>query len=231
MLSAAAHRPVDLELEVGAGTGRLTTALAPHCGRLIAYEVDPGVASALPVLDNVTVRVADFLWATPPGEPFSVVGNLPYVLTSPVVDWCLRAPTLRSATLLTQLEYARKRTGDYGRWTRLTVATWPVVRWRLAGRVPRTAFRPAPAVGGGILRIERRPAPLVPHLQRYRAFVDAGFTGTGGSLYASLSRRYGRSRVAGAFRATRLGTDVPVGLVSPQHWIALYRIVEATAHR
>src|SRR4051812_13457202 len=52
----------------------------------------------------------------PLAEPFAAIGNPPYSLTSPVVEWCLRAPELVAATLLTQLEYARKRTGDYGHW-------------------------------------------------------------------------------------------------------------------
>ena len=62
-------------------------------------------------------------------------GNIPYSITSKIVDWCLRAPELTSATLTTQLEYARKRTGDYGSWTRLTVLTWPRHHWRLLARV------------------------------------------------------------------------------------------------
>jgi 16S rRNA A1518/A1519 N6-dimethyltransferase RsmA/KsgA/DIM1 with predicted DNA glycosylase/AP lyase activity len=105
------------------------------------------------------VRPADFLAVRPRRRPFAVVGNIPYALTAAVVDWCLAAPALTTATLPTQLEYARKRTGDYGRWSRLTIATWPLVGWHLAGRVPRTAFRPMPRVDGGIWHLVRRPAP------------------------------------------------------------------------
>src|SRR5262249_4800634 len=138
------------------------------------------------------VRVEDFLAAPPPGTPFAVVGNIPYALTSAVVGWCLAAGRLTSATLLTQLEYARKRTGDYGRWSRLTIETWPRYHWGLAGRIPRTAFRPVPAVDGGILRLTRRPVPLVPDasLHDYRELVRLGFGGVGGSLHASLSRSH-----------------------------------------
>ena len=133
LVDAAQLEPVEVVVEVGSGRGHLTAALARRCRRVIAYEVDPVLAAALPGRGDVTVRVADFLAAAPPAEPFTVVGNIPYALTSAVVDWCLHAPGLTAATLLTQLEYARKRTGDYGRWSRLTILTWPSVGWRLAG--------------------------------------------------------------------------------------------------
>ncbi|HEX8343349.1 MAG TPA: ErmE/ErmH/ErmO/ErmR family 23S rRNA (adenine(2058)-N(6))-methyltransferase [Actinoplanes sp.] len=229
IVQAADLRPEDLVYEVGAGRGRLTAGLVGRCRHVIAYEVDPVMAVALTGRPGLTVRTEDFLCAASPGEPFVVVGNIPYVLTSAVVDWCLRAPTLTSATLLTQLEYARKRTGDYGRWSRLTVSTWPEVSWHLAGRIPRTAFRPVPRVDGGILRLVRRPVPLVQasRLPAYRSLVDLGFTGVGGSLHASLSRRYGAARVGRAFRACRLPTDAPVGHVWPEHWLTLFRLLES----
>lgn len=217
----------DLVLEVGAGRGRLTAELLRRAGHIIAYEVDPHLAAALPRHDRLTVRARDFLAASAPREPFAVVGNIPYALTSAVVDWCLRAPTLDRATLVTQLEYARKRTGDYGRWSKLTVLTWPEVGWRLAGRIPRTAFRPVPRVDGGILRLDRRPVPLVEPelLPAYQELVERGFTGLGGSLHATLARRYGPRRVSAAFRATRLDPDVPVGLVWPEQWLTLFRLL------
>jgi 23S rRNA (adenine-N6)-dimethyltransferase len=224
--AAGPHRR-ELVLEVGAGDGRLTRRLAEAAGRVVAYEVDPALATALAVPDNVAVRHQDFLTARPPHEPFAVVGNIPYALTAPIVRWCLRAPTLTSATLVTQLEYARKRTGDYGRWSQLTVATWPEFYWGLSGRIPRHAFRPVPRVDSGILRLERRPVPLVPGraMAAYQSFVGLGFGGVGGSLHASLRRRYPARRVDGAFRAARLEVSTVVAHVWPEQWLLLFRLL------
>jgi 23S rRNA (adenine-N6)-dimethyltransferase len=224
---AAGPAPGDLIFEVGAGRGRITAELLRRGARVVAYETDAAMAGRLPAAERLSVRTEDFLTAMPPAEPFGVVGNIPYGLTSAVVDWCLRAPSLRAATLLTQLEYARKRAGDYRRWTRLTVLTWPEFSWQLAGRVPRTAFRPVPRVDGGVLRIIRRPVPLVAadRMARYRALVDCGFAGVGGSVQASLSRRYGARPAAAACRAVRIGPDVPVGEVWPEQWITLFRLL------
>jgi 23S rRNA (adenine-N6)-dimethyltransferase len=222
----AADLPSDgLVYEIGAGRGRLTAALTGRQRRVVAYEVDPAMAAALPSLPGLEIKTEDFLRVRPPAEPFAVVGNIPYALTAAVVDWCLRAETLTTATLLTQLEYARKRTGDYGRWSRLTISTWPVTSWRLAGRIPRTAFRPVPRVDGGVLRLARRPVPLVADLTAYRRMVELGFTGVGGSLHATLSRRYGRARTTGVFRAVRVPTDAPVGEVWPEQWLTLFSLL------
>jgi 23S rRNA (adenine-N6)-dimethyltransferase len=219
--------PGTLVYEVGAGRGRLTTELIRRSRRVVAYEIDPALATALPADRRLTVRTDDFLVAKPPGEDFSVAGNIPYGLTSPVIDWCLHAPGLRRAALLTQWEYARKRAGDYGRWSRLTVLTWPDFTWTLAARVPASAFRPVPRVDGGILVIERRPVPLIPPNRQsgFRRLVERGFTGVGGSLFATLSRDHGRQRTYAAFRACRLNPDTPVGAVWPEQWLTLFRLL------
>ena len=104
---------------------------------------------------NVRIGMGDFLGSRPPARPFQVVGNTPFSLTSPVIDWCLRARRMTDATLITQLEYARKRTGGFGRWSQLTVSTWPQFRWELRGTIARTEFRPVPRVDAGILRLDR----------------------------------------------------------------------------
>jgi 23S rRNA (adenine-N6)-dimethyltransferase len=231
LVAAADLKDGSFAYEVGAGRGHLTRALLDTGAEIVAYEVDPAMAAALPRHPRLRVRADDFLQARAPAEPFAVVGNIPYALTSAVVDWCLDAPTLTTATLLTQLEYARKRTGDYGRWSRLTISTWPLVGWHLAGRIPRTAFRPVPRVDGGILHLARRPAPLVPSsaLPAYRRMVDLGFSGVGGSLHASLARRHGR--VTAAFRAARVGLDQPVGEVWPEQWLTLFRLISRRSPR
>ncbi|MEV8593154.1 ErmE/ErmH/ErmO/ErmR family 23S rRNA (adenine(2058)-N(6))-methyltransferase [Streptomyces sp. NPDC052012] len=226
-------RTVPLLLEVGAGKGALTEALAPRCRELRAYEIDPRL---VPVLrdrfsgaPHVRVIGADFLAARPPRTPFSVAGNVPFSRTAAVVDWCLRAPALTDATLLTQLEYARKRTGDYGSWTLLTVRTWPRYEWRLLGRIDRRSFRPVPRVDAGIVRIERRRTPLLDAgaCRSWRQLVELGFSGVGGSLHASLRRARPRRRVDAAFRAARLDPGVLVGEVAPQSWLRLHEVLGA----
>ncbi|MFV2097221.1 ErmE/ErmH/ErmO/ErmR family 23S rRNA (adenine(2058)-N(6))-methyltransferase [Micromonospora sp. LOL_014] len=237
VVRAVRPTPGELTIEVGAGTGQLTRVLARVLarvdGRLLAYEVDPDLTARLARrcadLPNVTLAPGDFLAAGPPAEPFAVVGNIPYAATAPIVRWCLHASRLRAATLVTQLEYPRKRTGDYGRWSLLTVRTWPEFDWRLAGQLPRTAFRPVPGVDAGILRLTRRPVPLVPPAATpaYQRLVELGFSGVGGSVAASLRRGFPVRRVDAALRATRIPVDALAGEIWPEQWLTLFRLITA----
>jgi 23S rRNA (adenine-N6)-dimethyltransferase len=222
----------DLVVEVGAGRGILTRRLAAVCGRLVAYEVDPDMARQLlaSARDQPNVRIVadDFLASRAPAEPFKLVGNVPFSLTSPIIDWCLSAPTIESATLITQLEYARKRTGDYGRWSLLTVRTWPWVSWELRGTIARKHFSPVPRVDAGILRLTARTAPLLPRGRRaaYDRMVNNGFSGVGGSLNASLARHYPVGRVTAAFRTARVERNIVVAYVTPEQWLAIFNALE-----
>ncbi|WP_327102239.1 ErmE/ErmH/ErmO/ErmR family 23S rRNA (adenine(2058)-N(6))-methyltransferase [Nonomuraea glycinis] len=223
-LVVKAAGPEGLVLEPGAGEGVLTWALAAAGAQVVGYEVDPRLAGRLAALTRDDPRIdvvrGDFTTARPPREPFAVVGNIPYSITSKIVRWCLRAPGLTSATLLTQREYARKRTGDYGRWSLVTVESWPWFDWRLGDRIGRASFRPVPSVDSAILRLQRRPEPLVGSGRDYQRLVELGFGGVGGSLRASLRTRY--EGVDRALAAAGVARDTVVGHVHPDQWITLY---------
>lgn len=221
--------PSQPVLEVGGGDGMITRALAPATRCLTVYEIDRTLADRLAAryrrTSGVRVVHGDFLRATPPSTSFTVVGSIPYALTTPILDWCLNAPHLATAALITQSEYARKRTGDYGRWTRTAVQTWPEFEWVMAARVPKDRFRPVPRVDSAILLLRRRTAPLLPagHGSAYRRFVAAGFTGVGGSLRASLRAHYPRRTVDRALDVSEVEGSCVVGFVSPDEWCALYK--------
>jgi 23S rRNA (adenine-N6)-dimethyltransferase len=231
-LQALTVDPDRLCVEVGAGDGILTERLATMCRRLVAYEVDPHLVPKLEARlgrrTGVEIMVGDFLSARPPDESFQVVGNVPFSLTSAIVDWCLRAPRLTTATIITQLEYAKKRTGAYGRWSLLTISTWPEFSWELRGSISRQNFRPVPRVDAGILHLRRRETPLLPKASRrgYLRMVELGFNGRGGNLYASLDRLHPRPQLARAFDAVGLDRQTVVAFVHPQQWLDLYTELE-----
>lgn len=223
----AVAEPAGIVLEPGAGEGILTHALARRGAQVTAYEIDPLLAAKLSARtradDGIRVVRGDFTKAKAPREPFAVVGNIPFSVTAEIVDWCLTAPKLTSATLLTQREYARKRTGDYGRWSLLTAATWPWFTWELRGQVPRTSFRPVPSVDSAILRIVRRTEPLVPHGDSYADLVRTGFSGIGGTVRASLRTRY--RRVDEAMAEAGIDPDIVVAYVHPDKWVQLHSML------
>jgi 23S rRNA (adenine-N6)-dimethyltransferase len=219
-------------IEVGAGDGALTIVLARHFGRVTAWEIDPDMARRARArtrgFARVRVEVGDFLRSPVPVEQFHLAGNLPFGETTRIVTWCLAAQTLVTATVITQLEYARKRAGDYGRWSLTTVSSWPTVEWALAGQIPRASFRPMPSVDAGVMVLRRRQEPLVPEefSRRWADAVEVGFHGAGGSLYASLRSMYPARALASAFAAAGVDRTTVVAFVHPDEWLAIFRAVE-----
>jgi 23S rRNA (adenine-N6)-dimethyltransferase len=100
------------------------------------------------------------------------------------------------------------------------VESWPWFDWRLGDRIGRTSFRPVPSVDSAILRLQRRPEPLVGSGRDYQRLVELGFSGVGGSLRASLRTRY--DGVDAALAAAGVARDTVVGHVHPDQWITLY---------
>lgn len=223
----------DIVVEVGAGEGILTAPLSQRCREVFAYEIDPHLLSRLQEhtqgFKNVHIIMGNFLAAHAPRERFHVVGNVPFSITSQVVTWCLQANTIDSATIITQLEYAKKRTGGYGRWSLLTVKTWPWFSWELRGQITRDQFRPRPRVDTGVLRLSHRARALVHPNQAaaYRRLVEVGFSGVGGSLYQSLIRRYAQAKVDAALDAADVSHDRVVAFVSPDAWLRIFATLSA----
>lgn len=218
----------DLVLEAGPGDGMLTRHLIGAAGRVLVYEKDPRYAERLRRRyagdDRVRCHLADFRDVRAPREPFAVVANTPFGATTDIVRWCLAARSLTSATLVTQLEFARKHTGDFGRWTKLAVAHWPATAFELGPRIGRGRFHPVPRVDAALLHLRRRPEPLLPPdaMGAYRRLVELGFSGAGGSLAASLRRAHPAGRVNRACGAAGVARDRPVGLVPPDRWLRLF---------
>ncbi|MFI5717348.1 23S ribosomal RNA methyltransferase Erm [Nocardia sp. NPDC051750] len=228
IVAASGIGPGDLVLEIGPGDGMLTRYLVRRSGRVVAYEKDLHYARRIATRysgdDRLRVVHKDFRAVDPPAEPFAIVANIPFAASTDILRWCLTAPRLTTATLLTQYEFARKHSGDYGRWTKLTIVHWPDSVPILGERVGRRAFFPVPRVDGAVLQIVRRPDPLLPAGARadYRRMVELGFSGLGGSLAASLRRAHSARAVGAACAAAGIATDLPVGLVPPDAWLTLF---------
>lgn len=228
----------DLVLEVGPGAGMLTRQLLRVSRHVRVYEKDPYYAALLRRRyaddDRIYCYCTDFRDIRAPEEPFTVVANVPFAVTTDIVRWCLAAPHLRSATLLTQWEFARKHSGDYGRWSKLSITHWPWTEPVLGARVNRTAFQPRPVVDAGVLTLRRRPEPLLPQALRadYQHLVELGFSGVGGSFAASLRRAYPAARVRGACAAAGISRELTVGLVAPSAWVRVFdHLIGAPASR
>ena len=165
--------PGDRVVEIGAGLGSLTLALADTGADITAVEVDRGIVPLLRdvVADraNVTVVEADAMEADwnalldPAVEPgWVLVANLPYNVATPLIcDLLDGVPQIRRMIVMVQREAADRfvanpRTPAYGAVS-VKVAYWAT--GRVVGHVPASVFVPRPNVESSLVEIERRTPP------------------------------------------------------------------------
>ncbi|HEX6663706.1 MAG TPA: rRNA adenine N(6)-methyltransferase family protein [Gaiellaceae bacterium] len=180
LVRAAGIRQDDFVLDLGAGAGALTTAIARTRARVVAVEIDPHLAASLRSrCPDVEVRVEDALHTSLPREPFKVVSNLPFDGATAILRRLLdpRLP-LASADVIVEWGMACKRaavwpgtqlSAYWGAWFELSVVR----------RLPASVFAPPPSVDAGLLRLTRRAEPLVPlqHGRAYEGFLTRGYHG------------------------------------------------------
>lgn len=182
---ASSVTETDFVLEIGAGRGALTIPLASRGARVLAIERDPVWGRrlehrlrSLGLSDRVRIIVADFRSVEPPSEPFRVVANPPFSLSTSLLRKLLDNPTRgpQRADLLLQWEVAQKRAQRPPR--NMLSTTWaPWWSFELVRRVPRHAFQPVPAADVGWLAVRRRRQPILPEsmAQRFSIFVESNW--------------------------------------------------------
>jgi 16S rRNA (adenine1518-N6/adenine1519-N6)-dimethyltransferase len=140
--------PGDTVLEIGPGLGGLTAALAARAARLVVIEKDAELVPALRErFPGVTVVEGDALeldWRGLAGGPFLAAGNIPYNITSPLIDKALEPPRPERIVFLVQKEVAERVTAGagapaYGAWG---CSRWPA--WSGSSPCPRERFSRGP---------------------------------------------------------------------------------------
>lgn len=165
----------DDVLEIGAGTGALTHGLARRCRRLYAVEIDKGLCGILEDnldhCDNVDLICGDILKIRLNDfskkknmEKLKAVGNLPYYITTPIIEWLIsNKDSISDIFIMVQKEYAQRifskpSTKSYGA---LTLYVNYNFKPRLLFRISKGSFYPRPGVDSVFIKLDILTKPPV----------------------------------------------------------------------
>ena len=171
--------PADTVLEIGPGPGGLTGALLERAGQVVAIEKDreliPALRARFPLAEVIEADALDSDWHALVSPPFLVTGNIPYNITSPLLEKALAPPRPRRIVFLVQKEVADRvtalpGTSEYGA---LTVGVQAVAHAERLFTVAAGSFHPRPKVDSAVLRMTPLPEPIVsdPERDSFRAMV------------------------------------------------------------
>jgi 16S rRNA (adenine1518-N6/adenine1519-N6)-dimethyltransferase len=225
----------DDVLEVGAGAGGLTVALASRARRVTAVELDrrliPVLKEVTAGLDNVAVVESDILAfdsssAFPHGDHV-VAGNIPYNLTGALIRKLLdREPRPRRLSLVVQKEVADRWTAASGA-SLATVAVQVFATARLLFTIPASAFQPPPKVDSAcvVLEVRERPAVDVTDRDAFFRLVEAVFQFRRKQLGGALGRISGTGSTSAGARLREAGIEPErrAQTLDLREWEILYR--------
>ena len=185
----------DVVLEIGPGLGTLTSRLLARAGRVVAVEFDAELARKLPGQfpgKNLEVINEDILQfdLDQLSAGYKVVANVPYYITSKIVEKLMTAKNKPSlAVLLVQKEVAQRIAAEPGDMSILAISAQIFAEAELDIEVPRQFFTPPPKVDSQVVVLRTRDEPLVAKNDEKLFFrlVKAGFSSKRKKLRSSLS--------------------------------------------
>ena len=185
----------DVVLEIGSGLGTLTSRLLARANSVTAVEFDADLARKLPgqfpgkKLTVVNQDILQFDLSQLP-KNYKVVANVPYYITSKIVEKLMTAENKPSiAVLLVQKEVAERIAAEAGNMSILSVSVQIFAEVELDIEVPRQFFTPPPKVDSQVVVLRTRDNPLITSEDQRDFFriVKAGFSAKRKKLRSSLS--------------------------------------------
>ncbi len=220
----------DLVVEIGPGRGALTALLLERASHVVAVEIDTRLVEhlrerfdgsrGLEVIESDVLGVDLGQWG-----PAVVAGNLPYYVTSPIVERVLQmGARLHRAVFLVQEELADRLTAEPGSrdYGFLTVRTRLAAEVEKLFRVPPSAFQPPPKVDSALVSLTPLPGPA--RDPKLIEFVGRCFRYKRKTLRNNLAGAYDAARIDALPEASLRAEQIPV-----EAFADLYRRLESAS--
>jgi 16S rRNA (adenine1518-N6/adenine1519-N6)-dimethyltransferase len=242
IVKAAQVEPGDIVLEIGPGPGSLTEALLDAGASVIAVEMDNVLAKELERFKSPDRKLEIFnedvmiffqeerlKSLLKPGEKVKVVANLPYHLTTPIVEKLVLNPDqCTSITVMVQEEVARRFTAsskskEYGSFT-LFLEFYSIPHYAFS--VGRKCFFPAPKVDSAVVRLDLKPAENVSDVEAFFILTRTAFGQRRKMLRGSLKELFSSEKVTQALEQAGCNVLARPEELSLQEFIKLFELLQ-----
>lgn len=224
-------------VEIGPGIGALTQYLSDSAKYVVAYEIDTTLKEilkeTLASCDNTTVIFSDILTSdikeTVENENFSVVANLPYYITTPIIENLITYKNqVESITIMMQKEVAERicaREGNKSYGT-LSIFLQTYFDATLEFIVPKTVFIPKPDVDSAILKLK----PITPRIaqedeEEFQKFIKICFATRRKTIKNNLINGYGKERTLEILQKLQLEETLRPEQISVSDYIHYFNII------
>ena len=244
MAEAAGLDENTCAIEIGPGVGVLTAELAKRAGKVLSFEVDnrllPVLAETLSDFNNVEIINEDVMKADLPkiieekckGMEISVVANLPYYITSPIIMLLLESKLpIKNITVMVQKEAADRLCAEVGSRDggAVTVAVSYYSESEKLFFVPRESFLPPPKVNSEVIQltVRKEPPVKVENEEFFFKLVKAAFSQRRKTAENSISAGLGinKSIVAEALENVGLERTVRAEKLTMEDFEALAKLL------
>lgn len=229
--NAAELTAEDTVLEIGPGLGTLTSVLLRRAKKVIAVEFDPELAAKLPGqfpgknLEIIHSDILQFDLSTLPAN-YKVVANVPYYITSKIVQQLMTATNKPSiAVLLVQKEVAQRLAANAGDMSILAVSAQSFADVTMGDIVPAALFTPPPKVDSAVVVLKTKPHSAFAPMEERSFFriVKAGFSAPRKKVRSSLAAGLGISKedAEKMLAETAINPDIRAEGLSLEDWVKL----------
>lgn len=228
--------PDDTVLEIGPGLGTLTSELLRQSKKVVAVEYDAELARKLPAqfpgkdLEVVNSDILTFDLTKLPAD-YAVVANVPYYITSKIVQLLMTANNKpRIAVLLVQKEVAERLAARPGQMSILAVSAQLFAKVSLGDVVPAAFFTPPPKVDSQVVILEIRTTPFLIDIAEADFFrvVKAGFSAKRKKIRSSLAGglKLSKDQVENILGRAEISPDVRAEALDLDDWVRLARVIK-----
>ncbi|MBR7795938.1 23S ribosomal RNA methyltransferase Erm [Agaribacter marinus] len=217
----------DLVLDLGAGKGAITSILSSRARKVLAIEYDSNFIKKLKQLEmkNTIIIKQDILRISLPQEPFVVVSNIPYAITTPIMKMFLNKPSsgFQSGVIVMENGVAKRFTSNF-------VKESYVIAWKMwfdiqyVKGISRRNFSPPPKVDSAVIKINRKAKPIVP-ISDYLIFwglADYALKHPQYTIEIALKGIFTPPQMKHLKRNLQINNETPVASLTELQWGSLF---------